>query len=469
MKYWRATIGPKQTRVSLLVMALCLAVTGTGCSVARPPELPREIIVDSAPSGANITINDINLGQTPVAVENIPQGRQLVVLTRDGFKRTAKLINITDHRRQRFIIEMDPLVGHISIETKPSGAKIYLDGFEYLGDTPVIHKEVPVGKHKYDIRKDDYKNELADVTVEADFTYSFVHELTPREGRVSIFSRPSGARIWINDEPIKDPTPAKVELAAGDYTIKLYSKGYLTAEQNVTLEANQDQNVEIDLKPGDAPFGMILVPAGKFIMGLNGASPDERPQREIDLPAFYIDKTEVTNGQFKQVYPNHFFPKGKAQEPVTNISFNQATEYARAVGKRLPTEEEWEKAARGSDGREYPWGVDFKQELCNFSGTSLNAPTKTNSYRLGTSPYGCADMAGNVYEWTSSWYQAYPGNADVNVQYGQIFRVLRGGSFQSDRFGVRCARRHYDRMDATRPDYGFRCAKDVESTSPAVP
>lgn len=468
MKSWRATTGCNTMLVPLVALAV-LAPALFGCNVGRQVETKREIVLDSAPSGANITVNDINYGQTPVAIENLPPGKQLIVLTRDGFKRTAKLINVSEHARQRFVIEMDPLIGHLSIETKPSGAKIYLDGFEYLGETPVIHREVPVGAHKYDIRKDDYKNEVAEVTVEPDFSYSFAHELTPREGRVAIFSRPSGARVWINDEPVKDPTPTKVELAAGDYTIKLYSKGYLTAEQNVTLTANQEQNVEIDLKPGDAPFGMILVPAGKFIMGVNGASPDERPQREIDLPAFYIDKSEVTNGQYKEVYPRHIFPKGKAQYPVTGISFNQATEYARAVGKRLPTEEEWEKAARGDDGREYPWGMEFNKELCNFSGADLNAPGKTNSFRLGCSPYGCADMAGNVYEWTSSWYQAYPGNADVNVQYGQIFRVLRGGSFQSDRFGVRCARRHYDRMDATRPDYGFRCAKDVESATPAVP
>lgn len=72
-------------------------------------------------------------------------------------------------------------------------------------------------------------------------------------------------------------------------------------------------------------------------------------------------------------------------------------------------------------------------------------------------------MAGNAYEWTSSWYQAYPGNTDVTKEYGQVFRVLRGGSYTTDRFHVRCARRHYDRMDASRADYGFRCAKDVDS------
>jgi iron(II)-dependent oxidoreductase len=297
--------------------------------------------------------------------------------------------------------------------------------------------------------------------IRQDYRYTFPHEFIPKDARLSIFSRPTGAKIWIDDELQIQTTPAKFELAPADYSVKVHAKGYLMGEENVTLGPNEERGIELVLKEGDVPPGMVLIPAGRFLMGVNGASPDERPLRQVEVNAFYIDKSEVTNEQFKAVFPQHTFPKGKQLFPVRGISFKQATEYAQAIGKRLPAEEEWEKAARGTDGREYPWGMEFNKDFCNFDDSEAGDVMKVGRFKLGASPYGCLDMAGNVYEWTSSWYQAYPGNADVTKDYGQIFRVLRGGSYRSDRFGVRCARRYYDRMDAVRDDYGLRCAKDV--------
>ncbi|MCX5759036.1 MAG: SUMF1/EgtB/PvdO family nonheme iron enzyme [Candidatus Hydrogenedentes bacterium] len=122
-------------------------------------------------------------------------------------------------------------------------------------------------------------------------------------------------------------------------------------------------------------------------------------------------------------------------------------------------EEEWEKATRGTDGRVYPWGREFVKGSYN---RSSDKTVRVRRERMDVSPFKCYDMAGNAYEWTSSWYQAYPGNPEVTKDYGQQFRVLRDGSYKSDPFGVRCAGRHYDRMESTREDYGFRCAKDVE-------
>jgi iron(II)-dependent oxidoreductase len=358
---------------------------------------------------------------------------------------------------------MEPMVGYLTIDSKPPSAKVYLDGMEYLGETPVTHKAIPIGKHSYEVRKDKYKSESSTVEVQEDFTYTFMHELDPKEAQLSVFTRPTNAKIWINEEPRAETTPAKFNLVPGDYTLKFYAKGFLTAEENVVLGPSEEKAIEVALAPGDAPMGMILVAAGKFNMGNNGGAPDERPQREIDVPPFYIDKNEVTNGEFKIIFPNHTFEKGKENYPVCGVSFKRATDYAVAVGKRLPTEVEWEKAARGADGREYPWGMEFNKELCNSEGSGATGPLRVGKYRLGASPFGCLDMAGNVYEWTSSWYQAYEGNTDITKDYGQVFRVLRGGSYKSDRFGVRCARRHFDRMDADSEDYGFRCVKDVAS------
>ncbi len=435
-----------------------------GCAPFQPAERPARVTLASSPeSGAQVEIGGVSYGVTPVVLDTHPPGRTVVVMVKEGYKRAAKTVTLPERGDERIVIELEPLVGYITVESKPTGARVLLDGDEYLGDTPLVHKAVVVGKHTYELRKDRYKPLSAPIEIQQDYQYTFAQELMPMEATLSVFTRPTAAKIWLNDAIQAPTTPAKLQIEPGEYTVRVYVKGYITGEQNLVLQPQEDRSIEIALKQGDAPPGMLLVPAGKFVMGLNGGSPDERPQREVDLDAFYIDRYEVTNAEFKQVLPQHTFQKEKDKCPVTGISFKQASEYAQAAGKRLPTEAEWEKAARGIDGREYPWGAEFNKDLCNFDGSGTGAVVRVGQYKLGASPFGSQDMAGNAYEWTSSWYQAYPGNTDVTKEYGQVFRVLRGGSYTTDRFHVRCARRHYDRMDASRADYGFRCAKDVDS------
>ncbi len=451
-------IGRWRAGIALLLLAMAWA----GCGGPNDLAPASKVVITSSPeAGAEITVGGYSKGKTPVTLLGYPPGPTLVVMSLEGFKRTAKTIEIPASGNERIVVDLEPLVGYITVESKPHGAQVYLDGTEYLGDTPLAHKAVVVGKHEYELRLPNYKPCKATMEIQQDYQYTFMQELWPMNGEVSILSRPSSARIWVNEDLQPTTTPAKIELPPGDYEIRVQSKGYIMATENFALGPNEKRTIELAMKQGDAPEGMVLVPAGKFVMGVNGVSPDEQPQREVELDAFYIDKTEVTNEEFKKVFPQHVFAKNKEQCPVTGVSFKQAVQYAQALGKRLPTEAEWEKAARGTDAREYPWGPDFSKDLCNSAETGGDAPVRIGQYRLGASPYGCMDMAGNAYEWTSDWYKAYPGNTAVTADYGQIYRVLRGGSYRSDRFQVRCARRHYDVMDATRADYGFRCAKDV--------
>ena len=162
-----------------------------------------------------------------------------------------------------------------------------------------------------------------------------------------------------------------------------------------------------------------------------------------------------------RIVPTHNFLESMADHPVGGLSWSAASDYCQKQGKRLPTEAEWEKAARGPDGNIYPWGDEFNKDYCNSSERDLDAPMPVGKLRRGASPFGCLDMAGNMFEWTSDWYQVYPGNTAVSTEYGQKYRVLRGGSYLTEGIQTRGARRYYDRMDVGKPDYGCRCAKDV--------
>ncbi len=234
---------------------------------------------------------------------------------------------------------------------------------------------------------------------------------------------------------------------------------------------------------GDEPNEMVLIPAGPFIRGTDHRLPDEGPQHVVDLPAFWIDRYEVTNLQYKKFIdatgrrsPKHFrnrtFPEGKADHPVTYVSWDDAKAYCEWAGKRLPTDAEWEKAARGTDGREYPWGDEFDIEKANMPLRwaelgQFGDTTPVGAFEGGVSPYGVYDMTGNVWEWTASWYQPYPGNTTPSESYGTRYKTLKGGSwFDCSFYKCGISAPVYNRSffaKRTRNDsFGFRCAKDAE-------
>lgn len=210
-------------------------------------------------------------------------------------------------------------------------------------------------------------------------------------------------------------------------------------------------------KAGEAPVKkaearnyneMVVIPAGKFTYGRPGAT------KEISLPAFSIDKYEVTNRQYAKFNLDHKYGRGGENYPVTMVSLNDASAHCEALDKRLPTEQEWEKAARGTDGRIYPWGNEFDKILCITNETAAVAAGQppmlapVGSCEKGQSPYGLMDMAGNVWEWTSS--------------YDQRYSVLRGGSFFEDRNYAMVYSNLLSIPDDSKDYVGFRCVKDVK-------
>lgn len=425
-----------------------------------------KIFIETTPvSGATVIINNEIYGETPCEIAGLKPGAVYAILSKDGYKRGTQLVNVPVEGEQRYSIELKQLVAYLSLDSDPPGAEVYLDGTHFLGITPLKGKEVTIGDHAYELRMANYELLNESLNFETEFRYNLAHRLKPLLAELQVISRPSRSRIYINEVVQDETTPAKFSLAPEIYSISVYSEGHITSEQVVELKPNDKKSIEIVLDKGYVPPGMVLVPAGKFIRGLDGASPDEAPRAEIELPAFYIDKTEVTNAQFRKVFPSHAFREETEDWPVSGVNWEQATKYAQAQGKRLPTEMEWEKAARGTDGRLYPWGNTWDAGYANglIDSNVEGSTNRVGTHRTGASPFGCQDMAGNVYEWTSDWYQAYPGNGEITQQYGQVFRVLRGGSFMSKQpeFDLRASRRHFDQQTIARRDYGFRCAQDA--------
>ncbi|MGB4805351.1 MAG: SUMF1/EgtB/PvdO family nonheme iron enzyme [Anaerolineae bacterium] len=238
--------------------------------------------------------------------------------------------------------------------------------------------------------------------------------------------------------------------------------------------------------PPDTPV-YVYVPAGEFVMGAGAEDErlskvaeydafNERPQHPVTLEGYWIQRTEVTNAQYRRCVEakgcerpsdgniRYRFPQF-ATQPVEDVTWYQARDYARWMGGRLPTEAEWEKACRGGleipenplvgwgqtknndqVDRLYPWGAkpDPTGDLLNFSETGLGTWTAVGSYPKGASPYGALDMAGNVWEWTSSAYKEYPYDPkDGREDPGASSRVLRGGSFNFGAGFVRCALRNF--------------------------
>jgi formylglycine-generating enzyme required for sulfatase activity len=216
---------------------------------------------------------------------------------------------------------------------------------------------------------------------------------------------------------------------------------------------------------------MVLIPKGPFLYG-------DKKEPVIINYNYYMDIYPVTNAQYKEFIkangyglqkfwseegwawkqenhvnrPDYWNVSkwNKADHPVVGVTYYEAEAYASWTDKRLPTEQEWEKAARGTDGRQYPWGKVFDENKCNSEKSGIDATTPVTKYGKGSSPSGCYDMAGNVWEWCASWYDQSDG-----------LRVIRGGSWDNFPEDVRTLLRYRYSAVYRNDDIGFRLAQDA--------
>ena len=292
--------------------------------------------------------------------------------------------------------------------------------------------------------------------------------------------------------------PRWVMIAAGTVALVAIAVAVVLILPTLSTAPPTPRRIPTDLRAGTVwkwsdGSAMVYVPAGAFWMGNDESdpdtNPDEWPQHQVYLDAFWIDRTEVTNGQYRRCvkdggcslpsdtgayfYGDYYGESQYDDYPVINVDWAQANAFCAWASKRLPTEAEWEKAARGTDKRVYPWGNTFDGSLVNSDANATFASSKrawddgyastapVGSYEGGASPYGAWDMVGNVHEWTSSLDRAYPydatdGREDPEAR-GQ--RIVRGCSLGCDQLGLRTAFRDRESPTFFKIDLGFRCAR----------
>lgn len=320
---------------------------------------------------------------------------------------------------------------------------------------------------------------------------------------------PESAKIFLDGQT---QNSADVELKIGqEHRLEITSEGYKTRE--MTIKPVSCGNIHVSLKldrlnPESAKAqkitnsaeirdqAMAEIKAGTYTLGSERGNHDERPIRKISTKGFWMDKYEVTCAQYQRFLvdvrknghqwchphesenkdhtPYHTYawalrfswvggqpPRGMLDAPVVLTDWFDAYAYAKWAGKRLPSEDEWEIAARGGDGREYPWGNTFSTERCNVG----DQPVTVGLYADGVSPWGIFDLAGNVSEWTSSAYEVNPRDSyEYHGKYGQP--IIRGGSWDDTSRGCRTSARDVKRSPVYRSTtVGFRCVSDQEPSS----
>ncbi len=453
------------------------------------------IKVSSTPPGATITLDGEMHGVTTAAGLNIPGlslGMHKVRISLADYREETRDVMVVNGVNKAINIPLTGLPGKVTISTTPKRARVQLDGVD-RGNSLITINDIAPGPHKVRVSLIGYASAAKEFVLSPNGTQMMTFDLTPLEkAQINVTSTPTGASIYINDKLQVEKTPAVFTLdeigeELQDVKVEVRIKEYQPAIETIKIKAGDEKrNISFILKKGPAPTKtnpkdgaeMILIPAGDFLMGSTDADKladdREKPQHKVYLDAYYMYKTEVTVAQYRKFctatdrkMPNAPDWGWQDTHPIVNVTWNDAKAYADWAGAILPTEAQWEKAARGGDGRIYPWGNTWDATKCanrenSGNGNTTRGTHPVGSFPTGASPYGVMDMAGNAWEWCADWYGAgYYKNSPLKNPIGPATgecRVMRGGSWFNS-YGICRGALRTDGDPGDNDDgFGFRCA-----------
>jgi len=445
---------------------------------------------ESDPEGARLLLNGALLCGTEGGCNRLlPAGRYRVRMELDGYVPGDAVVDLRDGQVVRWVLE--PNFGWLSVETDPPGLPVFVDGRD-AGTSPLDALRLEAGRRKVEVRGECIRSRAKTVNVRRGGRAALKLRTRPRTRVLEVRAldekgRKVKARVRVDGRNVgRAPGRFKVNACASNVEVKgsggLWTGPLSFAEEGVTT-------LEVTLAGGRRPGEMAFVPAGWFMMGCNqaadqGCDPDELPYHRVWLDSFYVDVSEVTVGMYRRCVDAgactppepgqgcNWGEDGRDDHPANCTDWFQAKAYCAWSGKQLPTEAQWEKAARGTDGRIWPWGNEEPTcEVCVMGergdvGCGAGGTLPACSRPKGRSPYGSCDMAGNVMEWVEDpqddgFYAVSPERNPVNPGGDkERLHCLRGGerAYTIVNF-LRASNRDGLLPDLSNYGIGFRCTK----------
>ena len=437
-------------------------------------------------------IDGEDMGTTPLAPKNYKAGTYSVTFSAEGYETQTKSVTVTAGETTTCDVTLMPATGTLFIVSNPSGAIVLIDG-KHKGKTPLPLEKQNVGTYSVTFSAEGYETQTKNVTVTAGETTTCDVTLVPETGTLFITSTPSGAAVKIGDKFMGE-TPLPLEKQnVGMYEVSISAEGYETYAESVTVTAGKTATCNATLTPASSQtftvngvlFTMIRVEGGTFTMGATSeqgldAFDDEKPTCQVTLSSYYIGETEVTQGLWEAVMGTDVsfqcdIAKRRRRPSLHGVGSNYPMYYIswvdcqtfinrlNALTKkhfRLPTEAEWEFAARGGNetqGYKYS-GSDLLNTVAWYEDNSdkESHPVKTKA----PNELGIYDMSGNVWEWCQDWNDTYVYYSQTNPMGPSVGtnRVRRGGSWNFYDRSSRVSNRGCDSPDNRESCIGFRLA-----------